>query len=168
MKNFIFALFFGLTVAIAPLARADLAVFATVPEWGALAKEIGGDKVKVYTATTALQDPHRIDGIAVPAIGTIDGDAKAKGPVFLVTAVERHPADGDAVQIVHGEAEHAVVLQTGGLLQPCPLQLYRRRQCDAVLVECQRVTVQGRHIAQLGIFQPPGAQPGALALPEVV
>lgn len=61
MKNFIFALFFGLTVAIAPLARADLAVFATVPEWGALAKEIGGDKVKVYTATTALQDPHRIE-----------------------------------------------------------------------------------------------------------
>ena len=42
-------------------ARADLNVFATVPEWGALAKEIGGDKVKVYTATNALQDPHRIE-----------------------------------------------------------------------------------------------------------
>ena len=41
--------------------RADLNVFATVPEWGALAKEIGGDKVKVYTATNALQDPHRIE-----------------------------------------------------------------------------------------------------------
>jgi len=42
-------------------AMADLQVFATVPEWGALAHEIGGDKVKVYTATNALQDPHRID-----------------------------------------------------------------------------------------------------------
>jgi len=39
---------------------AALQVFATVPEWGALAREIGGDKVSVFSATTALQDPHRI------------------------------------------------------------------------------------------------------------
>jgi len=42
-------------------ALAALQVFATVPEWGALAREIGGDKVSVFTATTALQDPHRIE-----------------------------------------------------------------------------------------------------------
>src|SRR3954453_20862677 len=36
-------------------------VFATVPEWGALATELGGDKVKVYTATNALQDPHHVE-----------------------------------------------------------------------------------------------------------
>lgn len=36
-------------------------VFATVPEWAALVREIGGDQVKVYGATTAFQDPHRID-----------------------------------------------------------------------------------------------------------
>ncbi len=42
------------------LALADLKVFATVPEWGALAETLGGDKVKVFTATTGLQDPHRI------------------------------------------------------------------------------------------------------------
>ena len=42
-------------------ACADLSVFATVPEWGALAQELGGDKVKVYTATTALQDPHHVE-----------------------------------------------------------------------------------------------------------
>lgn len=41
-------------------AHAALNVFATVPEWGALAQELGGDKVKVYTATHGLQDPHRI------------------------------------------------------------------------------------------------------------
>jgi zinc/manganese transport system substrate-binding protein len=58
MKHFIFACFFGLT---ATFAQADLKVFATVPEWGALAQEIGGSKVKVYTATTAFQDPHRIE-----------------------------------------------------------------------------------------------------------
>ena len=37
-----------------------LDVFATVPEWGALAQELGGPDVKVYTATTALQNVHRI------------------------------------------------------------------------------------------------------------
>ena len=40
--------------SIAAPAIANLAVFATVPEWGALAQELGGDKVDVYTATNAL------------------------------------------------------------------------------------------------------------------
>jgi zinc/manganese transport system substrate-binding protein len=40
---------------------AALNIFATVPEWGALAEELGGDKVKVYTATNALQDPHHVE-----------------------------------------------------------------------------------------------------------
>ncbi|HLX24957.1 MAG TPA: zinc ABC transporter substrate-binding protein [Usitatibacter sp.] len=47
--------------AFATSARADLNIFATVPEWGALATELGGDKVKVYTATNALQDPHHVE-----------------------------------------------------------------------------------------------------------
>jgi len=42
-------------------ALANLNVFATVPEWGALVEELGGDKVKVYTATNALQDPHHVE-----------------------------------------------------------------------------------------------------------
>jgi zinc/manganese transport system substrate-binding protein len=42
-------------------AAADLSVFATVPEWAALVQELGGDKVKVYTATNALQDPHHVE-----------------------------------------------------------------------------------------------------------
>jgi zinc/manganese transport system substrate-binding protein len=36
-------------------------VFACEPEWGALAQELGGDKVSAYSAVTALQDPHRIE-----------------------------------------------------------------------------------------------------------
>jgi len=43
-----------------PVAAA-LNIFATTPEWGALARELGADKVTVYVATTALQDPHRIE-----------------------------------------------------------------------------------------------------------
>ena len=42
-------------------ASATLNVLAAVPEWAALAKEIGGDRVSVWSATNALQDPHRID-----------------------------------------------------------------------------------------------------------
>jgi zinc/manganese transport system substrate-binding protein len=42
-------------------AHAALNVFATVPEWAALTEELGGDKVNVYMATSALQDPHHIE-----------------------------------------------------------------------------------------------------------
>lgn len=41
-------------------ARANVNIFACEPEWGAVAREIGGDKVSVTNATTALQDPHQI------------------------------------------------------------------------------------------------------------
>lgn len=40
---------------------ATLNIFACEPEWGALARELGGDDVKVYVATTAMQDPHHIE-----------------------------------------------------------------------------------------------------------
>ncbi|TFV95466.1 zinc ABC transporter substrate-binding protein [Oxalobacteraceae bacterium OM1] len=36
-------------------------VLACEPEWAALATELGGDKVKASSATTAFQDPHRIE-----------------------------------------------------------------------------------------------------------
>ena len=42
-------------------AMAALNVFACEPEWGALAQELAGDRVSVYSGTTALQDPHRIE-----------------------------------------------------------------------------------------------------------
>ena len=44
----------------APFAHATLKVFACEPEWDALARELGGDQVEVYAATTAQQDPHRV------------------------------------------------------------------------------------------------------------
>ncbi|MGV6810420.1 MAG: metal ABC transporter substrate-binding protein [bacterium] len=50
-----------LTVLLSANAQAAMNVFACEPEWGALAKNIGGDNVKVYSATTALQDPHHIE-----------------------------------------------------------------------------------------------------------
>jgi len=47
--------------AIAAPASAALNVFACEPEWAALAQELGGDKVSVFSATTAQQDPHRME-----------------------------------------------------------------------------------------------------------
>ena len=54
-------LFLVLIAAFALPAQAALNVLSTVPEWAALVQEIGGDKVRVVSATTALQDPHHID-----------------------------------------------------------------------------------------------------------
>lgn len=48
-----------LLVVVAP-AHAVLDVFACEPEWGALVTEIAGPRAKVYIATTAMQDVHRI------------------------------------------------------------------------------------------------------------
>ena len=57
MKRIIFILLGLLSFA----AEADLKIFATVPEWGALAKEIGGKHADVFIATGGMQDPHQIE-----------------------------------------------------------------------------------------------------------
>src|SRR3569832_2442860 len=56
-----FRLFAILVAAWPVFAHAALNVFACEPEWGALATELGGAAVKVYTATTAFQAPHHIE-----------------------------------------------------------------------------------------------------------
>ena len=50
----------GSMLALPGLASAKVNVFACEPEWGALAKAIGGDNVAVKAATTAQQDPHHV------------------------------------------------------------------------------------------------------------
>src|SRR6186713_734148 len=47
--------------AVSLPTNAALKVLATTPDWGALTQELGGDKVDVYVATTALQDVHRVE-----------------------------------------------------------------------------------------------------------
>ena len=61
MKNILWKIAAAATAFAALSAHATLNVFTTVPEWAALAEEIGGDKVKAYSATNALQDPHRVE-----------------------------------------------------------------------------------------------------------
>lgn len=57
MKLLITALLFSICTP----ALASLNILACTPEWGALAKEIGGEKANVYTAAIALQDAHRVE-----------------------------------------------------------------------------------------------------------
>ena len=70
-----FVLFAGLAAALP--AQAEFRVFACEPEWAALVKELGGDKVSAYSATHALQDPHRIE--ARPSL-----IARARGAQLVV------------------------------------------------------------------------------------
>jgi zinc/manganese transport system substrate-binding protein len=41
--------------------QAAIKVLATTADWAALTRELGGDQVNVYAATTALQDVHRVE-----------------------------------------------------------------------------------------------------------
>ncbi len=59
MKNLISMSLILLGLA-APAARAALNVLTCEPEWAALTQELAGELAEVDSATTALQDPHRI------------------------------------------------------------------------------------------------------------
>jgi len=60
--NTVFRIFAAICAAVfTSQAFSAVNVFACEPEWAALAQELGGDKVTAVSATTALQDPHRIE-----------------------------------------------------------------------------------------------------------
>ena len=61
LRTWLRAVWAALLAAGALQAHAALNVVACEPEWAALARELGGDKVAASTATTASQDPHRIE-----------------------------------------------------------------------------------------------------------
>src|SRR5210317_514847 len=52
---------FLLLLATSNTIYAKLNVFACEPEWASLMKELTGEHGKVFSATTAFQDPHRIE-----------------------------------------------------------------------------------------------------------
>jgi len=60
MKNLLRLLVLLMCAGSLP-AHAALKVLATTPDWGALTTELGGERVNVYVATTALQDVHRVE-----------------------------------------------------------------------------------------------------------
>ena len=50
-----------LLLAVSLPSEAAIRVLATTADWGSLVSELGGDRVDVYTATSALQDVHRVE-----------------------------------------------------------------------------------------------------------
>ncbi len=61
MKKFIRLILTSIMLLVAIPATAALNVFACEPEWASLADELGGERVKTVSATTAYQDPHHIE-----------------------------------------------------------------------------------------------------------
>src|SRR2546422_5981426 len=61
MRTFIKHFLLAAGACVGMQAQAALNVVACEPEWASLAKELGGDKLNISSATTALQDPHRIE-----------------------------------------------------------------------------------------------------------
>src|SRR4051812_30847489 len=61
MNKLLSILSLGALLAGGASANATIKVLATTADWGALTQELGGDKVNVYTATTAMQDVHRVE-----------------------------------------------------------------------------------------------------------
>lgn len=57
LHSFLVLLMFTITTPV----MAALNIFACEPEWASLANEIGGERVKTVSATTAYQDPHHIE-----------------------------------------------------------------------------------------------------------
>ncbi|HUS25322.1 MAG TPA: zinc ABC transporter substrate-binding protein [Candidatus Binatia bacterium] len=57
MKNILMLL---AALAAAQPAAAAIKVFTCEPEWAALARELGGDDVEAYSASTAVQDVHKV------------------------------------------------------------------------------------------------------------
>src|ERR1700682_4827473 len=54
-------LILSITVACAFTAHAKLNVVATLPDFGTLAREIGGDKIDIVVLAKATEDPHFVD-----------------------------------------------------------------------------------------------------------
>jgi zinc/manganese transport system substrate-binding protein len=61
MKHIIRSALALLLLSLALPSQAAIRILATTADWGALTKELGGEHVDVYTATTAMQDVHRVE-----------------------------------------------------------------------------------------------------------
>lgn len=96
-------------------ARADLDVFACEPEWGVLVKELAGDKVDVYVATSGLQDPHRVEArpslIAKARAADLEVCTGAELEIGWLPMIEQQTANPKIAPGAPGHFEAAALLQ---------------------------------------------------------
>ena len=87
MKRILFSL---LALLAANVAQADLRVFATVPEWGALAKEIGGDKVKqIVTVKNGIESNNAKKIVKLVKDNKLKVQASIQGDAVRVTGAKK-------------------------------------------------------------------------------
>ena len=60
-RKIVFLALVALTGTTVLPAAAAINIFSCEPEWAALAQELGGEQIKVSSATTALQDVHHVE-----------------------------------------------------------------------------------------------------------
>ena len=106
----------GLLLAALASAHAKLNVVATLPDYGAIAEEIGGDMVKVTSLAKGTEDPHFID--ARPSFLRILNQADVLAP-FQQVCRERM-AEGVAAGhlLHHAQIQVVAALGTGFPVAP--------------------------------------------------
>ena len=82
MKTLIAVVSLALMAALSSVANAAVNVVTTIPDFGAIAKEVGGSHVKVIALVKATQDPHFVD--AKPSLMV----KLNKADLLLVTGME--------------------------------------------------------------------------------
>ena len=84
MKFMMKKLSFAACLVLAPcLAQAKLNVVATTPDFGSIAREIGGDKVEVTTLAKPTEDPHFVDARPSLIVKLNHADAVVEGGAEL-------------------------------------------------------------------------------------
>src|SRR5438045_8578153 len=70
-------------LACAFAAQAKLNVVATLPDFGSLAREIGGDKIDIIVLAKATEDPHFVDARPSVVVSMRNDDALIEGGAGL-------------------------------------------------------------------------------------
>src|SRR5260370_7161742 len=81
MKRIFLTLLISIAVAIS--AQAKLNVVATLPDFGSLAREIGGDKINIIVLAKATEDPHFVDARPSFVVSLRNADALIDGGAEL-------------------------------------------------------------------------------------
>ena len=153
-RNLIWRLAALMFVLAAAPASAALNVLASVPEWAALAKEVGGERVSASSATNALQDPHRVD--AKPSL-----IARARG-AQLVIATGAGPEVG-WLPVVLRESGNADIqpgqpgyLEAAGLVRRLPHPTDRRATLGGITERGRALADDATERLNAEVFTTPG------------
>src|SRR5437870_5027637 len=82
IKRFIFCLALPLAFLTGSLSAKQLKVVTTTPDLASIAREVGGDRVKVESLASPFQDPHFVDAKPSLIVKLMDAD------LFIETGLE--------------------------------------------------------------------------------